>query len=152
MGYPSYPENTPYDDDSKDIRALLENTQAWLSFVEHEELSTTDKLLVASININVALTIALGRMTGVLKPQTTNIQSPNSKATPLLYQTWCANSGISDHDMRQTLNQATTSVPDWRNFKIKFIKEIRAITGVGLKEAKDLADLASAEGPNEWWR
>jgi hypothetical protein len=115
-------------------------------------LSTTDKLLVASININVALNIALGRMTGVLKPQTTNIQSPNSKATPLLYQTWCANSGISDHDMRQTLNQATTSVPDWRNFKIKFIKEIRAITGVGLKEAKDLADLASAEGPNEWWR
>jgi len=140
------------DDDAKDIRELITNTRGWLALVESQEseMSLTDKLLLASININVAMVIAIGQQSGVLHEQTTNTAAP--VGVPRDYMTWAANNRMSERDLRSTLAVATANVgPDWRAKKIALIKEIRAITGLGLKESKDLADLATPD-PNEWWR
>ena len=66
------------DDDAKDIRELITNTRGWLALVEGQEseMSLTDKLLLASININVAMVIAIGQQSGVLHEQTTNTAAP----------------------------------------------------------------------------
>jgi len=139
------------DDDARDIRALLENTQAWLSLVEgRNDLSTTDQLLLASININVALTIAIGRQTGVLAKQTTII---GEQPIPYEFQVWATQAGVPPTKVGEVIRKSIDKVPDgdWRNRKIQFIKEIRVNTNCGLKDAKDLADLCSA-GITEWWR
>lgn len=142
------------DDDARDFRAILEETQAQLSLIADTKLDTTQTLILASINVNLALAIALGRQTGILARQNTlnDLAATSPPQPPLVYSTWARANGMSITQMVDMLRRMENLVPDYLNFKIKAIKEIRSYSGLGLKESKDLADLISADPLNPWWR
>jgi len=138
------------DDDAKDIRELITNTRGWLALVEGmgDQMSLTDKLLVANINITTAMVIAIGQQTGVLHKQTTSVART---LAPSVYMAWANPQGITEDVLQDILRYVEARVPDWQQRKIVAIKEIRTYTGLGLKDSKDLIDIMSAN-PNPWWR
>lgn len=144
-----------YDDDARDFRAILEETQAQLSLIADVKLDVTQTLLLAGINVNLALAIAIGRQTGILAKL--NDTAPNYNTSglptpPIQFSTWAANNKLSLSQLVALLRHMEARVPDYYDKKIAAIKEIRAYTSLGLKESKDLMDLVSADLPNPWWR
>jgi|SRR6478735_3575952 len=139
------------DDDARDFRALLEGAQAQLSIIADEPLNVTQTLLLTSINVNLALAIALGRQTGILAKQTTATVADIN--IPGVYLRWARDVGVSNDTMRNALRQMSRMVPDWRLKKIQAIKEVRVATTLGLKESKDLMDLTTQYPEfDDWWR
>ena len=141
--------NLDQDDDARDFRAILEESQAQLSIIADEPLDVTQRLLLTSINVNLSLAIALGRQTGILGKKTTSV---GTNHVPSVYLQWSYNNGLGVVAMRDALRHMARQVPDWRMKKILAIKDIRATTNLGLKESKDLADLTTQYPEfDDWW-
>lgn len=54
-------------------------------------------------------------------------------------------------DIKAAMRAVVYKVPDWENKKIQAIKELRTVTGLGLKDSKDIIDFASQTAHHKWW-
>lgn len=141
------------DDAARDIRALTEDIQAQLLLLDDGNLSITDQLLILNIQATTALTLALARNSGVLDKRTSSAnQMDYTFIAPLWATVAATNTQMTVNQLAEVLREMEKRVPDWETKKIQAIKEVRALTHLGLKEAKDILDAAWDHRPDYWWR
>lgn len=77
---------------------------------------------------------------------------PNSYVARVPARIIPAGGNVQAQDVSAACTEMAKRVPDWDIKKIVAIKEIRSITNMGLKEAKEVVDAMAACAPGfEWW-
>ncbi len=92
-----------------------------------------------------AQTHAIIALVRALKPDVTTAR------TPFIVSQVSVKTGIPAGTIINDVRAMVRAIPDWEQRRINAIKELRAISTLGLKEAKDIVDTMVLDQSNPWW-